>query len=256
MLVCVFMCKYCMCSVYICMYVCAFAVNVCVCVWVCVCICVLNVCVCVRLHVCACVVVCMYVCMCVVVCVLYHCLCAYVCLSVCIWLCVLPVQPGQQALGSGDKVNHRGQKVIRKATGGPALWLAAAAAARDEVLQVLGRGAELVGQSPHALCLQTRVLHTHTHACAYICRYRYTHTHTHTHSDSLTCRSNLGAFSYSRALMIRTSDTILPCVLYFFVQLFIYFWEKYPYYCPVLYANLPSGSVCCCMLSIFITPQL
>jgi len=71
-----------------------------------------------------------------------------------------PVQPGQQALGGGDEVDHGGQQVVGEPPRGPALRLAAAAPAGYEVLQVFGRGAELVGQSPDALRLQARVLTT------------------------------------------------------------------------------------------------
>lgn len=68
---------------------------------------------------------------------------------------VLPVQPGEQTLGGGDEVDHRGQQIVGQPPRGSALRLAAPAAAGNEVLQVLGRGAELVSQSPDALRLQT-----------------------------------------------------------------------------------------------------
>lgn len=74
----------------------------------------------------------------------------------------LPVQPGQQALGRGDEVDHGGQQVVGEPARRPALRLAAPPAAGDEVLQVFGRGAQLVGQGPHALRLQARVLHGQT----------------------------------------------------------------------------------------------
>lgn len=74
----------------------------------------------------------------------------------------LPVQPGEQALGGRDEVDHRRQQVVREPPWGPALRLAATTASGDEVLQVFGRGAELVSQSPDALRLQTGVLHKHS----------------------------------------------------------------------------------------------
>ena len=75
--------------------------------------------------------------------------------SICEPVNTLPVQPGQQALGGGDEVDHGGQQVVGEPPRGPALRLAAATAAGNEVLQVFGRGAEFVSQSPDALCLQT-----------------------------------------------------------------------------------------------------
>lgn len=71
----------------------------------------------------------------------------------------VPVQPGQQAFGGGDEVDHRGQQIVGKPPWGSALRLAASAAAGNKVLQVLGWSAEFVSQSPHALRLQSWVLH-------------------------------------------------------------------------------------------------
>ncbi len=65
----------------------------------------------------------------------------------------LPVQPGQQALGGGDEVHHGGQEVVGQLPGGAPVVMAAAATARDVVLQVLGRGVEFMGQRPEVLRL-------------------------------------------------------------------------------------------------------
>jgi len=70
----------------------------------------------------------------------------------------IPVQPGQQVLGCTNQIDHGGEEVVGQPAGHPAVVVAAPPPAQDEVLQVLGRGVQLVGQRAQVLRLQAVVL--------------------------------------------------------------------------------------------------
>lgn len=71
---------------------------------------------------------------------------------------VSPVQPGEEALGCSDQVHHGGEKIIGQLASGSAVVVAAAPPPRDEVLQVLSRRVELVGEGLQVLRLQPIIL--------------------------------------------------------------------------------------------------
>lgn len=71
---------------------------------------------------------------------------------------VSPVQPGQKVFGGSDQIHHAREEVVGQPSTHPAVVVAAAPPARDEVLQVFSGGVELMGERAQVLRLQTVVL--------------------------------------------------------------------------------------------------
>ncbi|TNN29764.1 hypothetical protein EYF80_060088 [Liparis tanakae] len=73
---------------------------------------------------------------------------------------------GQQVLGRPDQIHHRREEVVGQPPRRAPVVVAAPPPAQDEVLEVLGRGVQLVGQGPEVLRLQAVILKEETGSCS------------------------------------------------------------------------------------------